>query len=79
MLTAQSGGASIAGIGTDIARVDRIAAAYARHGDRFALRILGEREWEAQQLSVKELATAEQNDVAITDIVTFVMGRFSAK
>jgi histidyl-tRNA synthetase len=47
-------------------------------GAVFAL-ILGEREWEAQQLSVKELATAEQNDVAITDIVTFVMGRFSAK
>lgn len=39
------GFAAIAGIGTDIARVDRIAAAYARHGDRFALRILGEREW----------------------------------
>ncbi|AXY59162.1 histidine--tRNA ligase [Acinetobacter sp. WCHAc010052] len=47
-------------------------------GAVFAM-ILGEREWEAQQLSVKELATAEQNDVAITDIVTFVMGRFSAK
>ena len=45
MITVQPGGASIAGIGTDIARVDRIAAAYARHGDRFALRILGEREW----------------------------------
>ena len=37
--------AAIAGIGTDIARVDRVAAAYARHGDRFAQRILGEREW----------------------------------
>ena len=37
--------AAIAGIGTDIARVDRIAAAYGRHGDRFAKRILGEREW----------------------------------
>ena len=47
-------------------------------GAVFAM-ILGEREWEAQQLSVKELATAEQNDVAITDIVTFIMGRFSAK
>ncbi|MFA7625157.1 MAG: holo-ACP synthase [Pusillimonas sp.] len=45
MITAQPGGVSIAGIGTDIARVDRIAAAYARHADRFALRILGEREW----------------------------------
>ena len=45
MITAQPGGVSIAGIGTDVARVDRIAAAYARHGDRFALRILGEREW----------------------------------
>ena len=44
MLSASSATA-IAGIGTDIARVDRIAAAYARHGDLFAQRILGDREW----------------------------------
>ncbi|WP_346726941.1 holo-ACP synthase [Pusillimonas minor] len=37
--------AALAGIGTDIARVDRIVAAYGRHGDRFARRILGEHEW----------------------------------
>ena len=35
---------ALAGIGTDIARVDRIAAAYNRHGERFARRILGEHE-----------------------------------
>ncbi len=29
----------IFGIGTDIIRIDRIAAAVARHGDRFAQRI----------------------------------------
>jgi holo-[acyl-carrier protein] synthase len=32
---------AIAGIGVDLMRVDRIARALARHGDRFALRILG--------------------------------------
>jgi holo-[acyl-carrier protein] synthase len=31
----------IAGIGVDLMRVDRIARALARHGDRFAIRILG--------------------------------------
>ena len=32
---------SIAGIGTDLLRVDRIVRIHARHGDRFARRILG--------------------------------------
>jgi holo-[acyl-carrier protein] synthase len=32
---------AIAGIGTDIARVDRIQAAFERHGMRFVQRILG--------------------------------------
>ncbi len=36
----------IFGIGTDIIRIDRIAAAVARHGDRFAQRILGPQEME---------------------------------
>ena len=36
----------IAGIGTDIIRIDRIAAALARHGDRFAEKILGPQELE---------------------------------
>ena len=45
VLAGSKAAAAIAGIGTDIARVDRIAAAYARHGDRFARRILGEQEW----------------------------------
>jgi len=35
---------SIAGIGTDIVRVERIERAYARRGERFARRILGEQE-----------------------------------
>ena len=34
------------GIGTDIIRIDRIAAALARHGDRFAEKILGPQELE---------------------------------
>lgn len=36
----------IFGLGTDIIRIDRIAAAVARHGDRFAERILGPQEME---------------------------------
>lgn len=36
----------IYGIGTDIMKIDRIAAALARHGDRFAERILGVEELE---------------------------------
>ncbi|OWT77356.1 MULTISPECIES: holo-ACP synthase [unclassified Achromobacter] len=36
--------ATIAGIGMDLIRVDRIARALERHGDRFAEKILGEQE-----------------------------------
>lgn len=36
----------IFGIGTDLIEIERIAAAYARFGERFAQRILGEREFE---------------------------------
>ena len=36
----------IFGIGTDIIRIERIAAALARHGDRFAEKILGPQELE---------------------------------
>lgn len=34
-------GAGIAGIGTDLLRVDRIERIYARHGERFVQRVLG--------------------------------------
>ena len=40
---------SIAGIGTDLLRVDRIERIYARHGDRFAQRILGADEQQVHQ------------------------------
>jgi len=36
----------IFGIGTDLIEIERIAGAYARFGERFAQRILGERELE---------------------------------
>lgn len=36
----------IIGIGTDLARVERFSAAMTRHGERFALRVLGELERE---------------------------------
>ena len=47
-------------------------------GALYAL-ILGEREWEAQQLLVKTLATAEQCEVAIADVVPFFIEKFSSK
>lgn len=34
----------IVGVGTDIVRIDRIAALHARHGERFARRVLGPQE-----------------------------------
>ena len=37
----------IVGIGTDIVAIARIEAALARHGERFARRILAEQEWDA--------------------------------
>ena len=47
-------------------------------GALFAV-ILGEREWEAQKLSVKELATAEQSEVTVNDVVPFFIEKFSLK
>lgn len=44
-------------------------------GALFAV-ILGEREWEAQTLSVKTLATAEQTEVAVEQIVPFFIEKF---
>jgi holo-[acyl-carrier protein] synthase len=41
-----AGKASVAGIGTDLMRVDRIRLVFERHGDKFARRILGSQEME---------------------------------
>ncbi len=41
--------------------------------------IVGEREWDAQQLTVKKLATAEQSEIAVADIVPFFIEKFSSK
>ena len=45
-------------------------------GAIFAL-IAGEREWEAQQVALKKLATAEQSDVEIERIVPFLLEQFA--
>ena len=45
-------------------------------GAIFAM-ILGEREWEAQQLAVKELATADQSQVGLTELVPFLIKKFA--
>lgn len=41
--------------------------------------IFGEREAEAQQILVKELATAEQTEIAVADFVPFIIEKFSSK
>ena len=41
--------------------------------------ILGEREWDAQQFAVKTLSTAEQTEVAVADVVPFLIEQFSSK
>ncbi|MCH7385165.1 histidine--tRNA ligase [Acinetobacter dispersus] len=38
--------------------------------------ILGEREWESQQLLVKQLATAEQSQVALAELIPFFIEKF---
>ena len=47
-------------------------------GALFAI-IFGEREQSAQQVLVKELATAEQTEVALADFVPFIIEKFSSK
>ena len=41
--------------------------------------IFGQREAEAQHILVKELATAEQTEIAVTDFVPFIIEKFSSK
>lgn len=60
----------VSGIGTDIIRIDRIAAALARHGDRFAEKILGPQELE-KYLRRKQKVEARG--------VRFLATRFAAK
>ncbi|MEO9302734.1 histidine--tRNA ligase [Acinetobacter pittii] len=50
-------------------KADQAGAVYAM--------ILGEREWEAKQLAIKELATAEQSQVALADLVPFLIEKFT--
>jgi len=60
----------VSGIGTDIIRIDRIAAALARHGDRFAQKILGPQEMEKY---LRRKAKVEARGVR------FLATRFAAK
>lgn len=60
----------IFGIGTDIVEIERIAASYARFGERFARRILGTREFERYQA---RRARLEARGIA------FLATRFAAK
>jgi holo-[acyl-carrier protein] synthase len=58
------------GIGTDICDVRRIAAAMARHGPRFAQRVLGPQEWVVFQARFNQLPARG---------VRYVATRFAAK
>ena len=60
----------VSGIGTDIIRINRIAAALARHGDRFAQKILDPQEME-KYLRRKQKVEARG--------VRFLATRFAAK
>ena len=60
----------IFGIGTDLIEIERIAVAYARFGERFAQRILGERELERYRA---RRARSEGRGLA------FLATRFAAK
>ena len=60
----------IFGVGIDVVEIDRIAASYARFGERFANRILGAREFERFQA---RRARSSQRGLA------FLSTRFAAK
>ena len=60
----------IFGVGIDIIEIDRIAASYARFGERFARRILGAREFERFQI---RRARSDKRGLA------FLSTRFAAK
>ncbi len=68
----------IFGIGTDIQKVDRIRAALARHGDRFAERILGPEEMTIyRRRSARDHAHASAYETSRG--ITFLATRFAAK
>lgn len=60
----------IFGIGTDILKIDRVAAAVARHGDRFAGKILGPQELEKYH---------HRKDKVAARGLRFLATRFAAK
>ncbi len=60
----------VSGSGTDIIRIDRIAAALARHGDRFAEKILGPQEMEKYRRRKQKVEARG---------VRFLATRFAAK
>ncbi|HUH60447.1 MAG TPA: holo-ACP synthase [Candidimonas sp.] len=66
----QAGQGSVAGIGTDLLRLDRIRGVYARHGRRFVLRILGPEE-------IQKFDSRSQRDPERG--IRFLATRFAAK
>ncbi len=64
----------IFGVGTDLQKIDRIRTALARHGDRFALRILG-----PDELVIYRRRGARDDAHGMSRGVTFLATRFAAK
>ena len=64
----------IFGIGTDIVEIARVRAALARHGDRFAERILG-----PEELVIYRRRSARDTQHGASRGVTFLATRFAAK
>lgn len=60
----------IVGIGTDVCSIGRIATALARHGERFAQRVLGPGEW--QVFEARRARAARRG-------VSYLATRFAAK
>lgn len=83
---------AIVGIGTDIVRIDRIATLHARHGERFARRVLGPQELaefcrrrDGPAMRLQQAGTAAAEDLAEarergeTRAVRYLAKRFAAK
>jgi len=60
----------IYGVGTDVCSIARMRAAVARHGDRFARRVLGDSEWREY---ARRTAKVEQRGI------NYLATRFAAK
>ena len=69
----------IVGIGTDLVRLDRMAAARSRRGERLAQRVLGPQEWDAYQARARMSAAAASQPGGHDAALRYLAKRFAAK